>query len=125
MPLAAAVQELPAVTVTVSTPLGSVATFDMPGSVDRVEGSELREGRLQAQLSEGLGGVPLLPGCMAVFQCSVEYRYEGGDHIILIGRVEHLTTRSTAPLLFYRGRYAVPEYEQSADQKRVRLTLDT
>ena len=47
------------------------------------------------------------------------------SHIILIGRVEHLTTRSTAPLLFYRGRYAVPEYEQSAEQKRVRLTLDT
>jgi flavin reductase (DIM6/NTAB) family NADH-FMN oxidoreductase RutF len=62
---------------------------------------------------------------MAVFQCAVEYRYEGGDHIILIGRVEHLTTRSTAPLLFYRGRYAVPEYEHAADQKRVKLTLDT
>jgi len=78
-----------------------------------------------SEIGAGLGGVPLLPHCMAVFQCSVEYRYEGGDHIILIGRVEHLTTRSTAPLLFYRGRYAVPEYEQSADQKRVRLTLDT
>ncbi|OJU92199.1 MAG: nitrilotriacetate monooxygenase [Burkholderiales bacterium 66-5] len=77
------------------------------------------------EISDGLGGVPLLPDCMAVFQCAVEYRYEGGDHIILIGRVEQLTTRSTAPLLFYRGRYAVPEYEQTAEHHRVKLTLDT
>ncbi len=77
------------------------------------------------EISEGVGGTLLLPGCMAVFQCSVEHRYDGGDHIILVGRVEHLTTRSTAPLLFYRGRYAVPEYEQSAEHKRVKLTLDT
>ena len=49
-------QALP--TVTVSTPRGSVRPFDVPASIDRVEGSELREGRLQAQLSEGLGGVP-------------------------------------------------------------------
>lgn len=52
------VQELPAVTVTVSTPAGPRPAFEFAGSVDRVEGSELREGRLQAQLSEGLGGVP-------------------------------------------------------------------
>ena len=77
------------------------------------------------EVGQGLGGVPLLPGGSALFQCSVEHRYDGGDHIILVGRVEHLTTRSTAPLLFYRGRYAVPEYEQSAEHKRVKLTLDT
>ncbi len=76
-------------------------------------------------IGEGVGGVPLLPGGMAVFQCSVEHRYDGGDHIILVGRVERLTTRSTAPLLFYRGRYAVPEYEQSAEHNRVKLTIDT
>ncbi len=77
------------------------------------------------ELAPGLGGVPLLPGCMAGFECAVEHRYDGGDHIILVGRVERLTTRSTAPLLFYRGRYAVPEYETSAERKRVKLTLDT
>ncbi|MFT4265923.1 MAG: Plug domain-containing protein, partial [Xenophilus sp.] len=48
--------QLPAVTV--STPRGSVAPFDVPGSADRVEGDDMREGRMQAQLSEGLTGVP-------------------------------------------------------------------
>ena len=47
---------LPAVTV--STPRGDTAPFDVPGSVDRREGTEIREGRLQAQLSEGLAGIP-------------------------------------------------------------------
>ncbi|MBH1963596.1 MAG: TonB-dependent receptor [Comamonadaceae bacterium] len=44
--------------VTVSVPRGSVRTFDVAGSVDRVDGSDLREGRMQAQLSEGLAAVP-------------------------------------------------------------------
>ncbi len=47
---------LPAVTVT--TPRGVTAPFDVPGSVDRMEGHDIRDGRLQAQLSEGLAGIP-------------------------------------------------------------------
>ena len=74
---------------------------------------------------EGVGGVPLLPGGNAAFECSVDHRYEGGDHIIFVGRVEQITMRSSAPLLFYRGRYAVPEYEEAEERKRVKLTLET
>lgn len=48
--------QLPAVTVT--TPRGSVSPFRVPGSVDRIDGAEIRDGRLQAQLSEGLAAVP-------------------------------------------------------------------
>ncbi|WP_162578910.1 TonB-dependent receptor [Variovorax sp. PBS-H4] len=44
--------------ITVSTPRGEIRPFDVPGSVDRVEGSEMREGRLGANLSESLGPVP-------------------------------------------------------------------
>lgn len=44
--------------VTVSVPRGSVQPFDVAGSVDRVEGSDIRDGRMQAQLSEGLAAVP-------------------------------------------------------------------
>ncbi|MDP9898483.1 TonB-dependent receptor [Variovorax ginsengisoli] len=44
--------------ITVSTPRGDVRPFDAAGSVDRVEGADLRASRMQAQLSEGLGGVP-------------------------------------------------------------------
>ncbi len=44
--------------VTVSTPRGAAPLFDAPASVDLVEGRELREDRLQINLSEGLAGVP-------------------------------------------------------------------
>lgn len=44
--------------ITVSTPRGEVRPFDVPGSVDRVEGSEMRDARLGVNLSESLGPVP-------------------------------------------------------------------
>ncbi|MGI4779031.1 MAG: TonB-dependent receptor family protein [Janthinobacterium lividum] len=44
--------------VTVTTPRGEVAPFDMPDSVDLVDRRQLRDGRLQVNLSESLGGVP-------------------------------------------------------------------
>ena len=44
--------------VTVSTPRGEVAPFNVPGSVDRVDGQEMRDSRLQVNLSESLGAVP-------------------------------------------------------------------
>ena len=44
--------------VTVSVPRGQVSPFDVAGSVDRVEGEEVRDSRLQAQLTESLAGVP-------------------------------------------------------------------
>ncbi|MCZ4303371.1 flavin reductase family protein [Zoogloeaceae bacterium G21618-S1] len=62
-------------------------------------------------VSTGLGEVPLLTHCAAVFQCRTECQYDGGDHIIMIGRVERFTTEDRPPLLFYRGRYATPETE--------------
>ncbi len=58
----------------------------------------------------GLGEVPLFPGCAAVFECSTERCVEGGDHVIMIGRVERFSVNESAlPLMFYRGRYAIPE----------------
>ncbi len=60
----------------------------------------------------GLGGVPLFPGCAAVFECSTERCVEGGDHVIMIGRVERFSVNESAlPLMFYRGRYVIPEAE--------------
>lgn len=44
--------------VTVTTPRGEVVPFDMPGSVDLVDRQQLRDGKLQVNLSESLGGVP-------------------------------------------------------------------
>jgi iron complex outermembrane receptor protein len=66
VPLAAQAQQEPPANaeagrlreVTVSTPRGEVAPFNVPGSVDRVDGEEMRGSRLQVNLSESLGAVP-------------------------------------------------------------------
>ncbi len=47
---------LPAITVT--TPRGVGSAFDVAGSVDRVDGAQLRDHKLQVNLSESLGSVP-------------------------------------------------------------------
>lgn len=53
----------------------------------------------------GLHGDPLLPGRAAVFECSTEHRYDGGDHLILVGRVHRYADGKRDPLIFHRGQY--------------------
>ena len=53
----------------------------------------------------GMGGAPLLRGCCAWFECSNERRYAGGDHLILVGRVERYRYEERPPLLFHGGQY--------------------
>ena len=55
--------------------------------------------------ADGLGGVPVLAGCAAVFECQTEVRHDAGDHVLFIGRVLRLTDLSVAPLLFQGGHY--------------------
>lgn len=55
---------------------------------------------------KGIADLPLLPDYSACFQCAAELQYDGGDHIILVGRVLAFCDRGTAPLLYYRGGYA-------------------
>lgn len=58
-------------------------------------------------------GVPLLGCAIAQFECSVENRHEGGDHVIFVGRVLDFDHKSHSdPLIYYRGRYrALSELE--------------
>lgn len=65
------------------------------------------------ELEQGLADLPLLPGCAAIFQCRTEAWHEGGDHIIMIGRILSYTCHDRHPLLFHRGRYL----EHPAHQK--------
>jgi flavin reductase (DIM6/NTAB) family NADH-FMN oxidoreductase RutF len=56
----------------------------------------------------GDAGGPLIPNASACFQCESYAKHEGGDHLILIGRVTSYATTPAGtprPLLFYRGRY--------------------
>jgi len=57
-------------------------------------------------LEKGLGDVPLLTGCTARFQCRNAFQYEGGDHVIFVGEVQHFDRTDAAPLVFHGGRYA-------------------
>ena len=57
-------------------------------------------------VQRGLGETPLLEGCSARFQCKTAYRYEGGDHIILVGEVYNFESFERSPLAFLGGRYA-------------------
>lgn len=59
--------------------------------------------------SVGRNGVPLIDDAIAFFECSVEATHQGGDHIILIGRVEYFARFEGEPLLFVQGRYGIAE----------------
>jgi 4-hydroxyphenylacetate 3-hydroxylase, reductase component len=65
---------------------------------DKFQGIPTRCGRLE---------IPLLEGAVSHVECTVEAAYEGGDHVILVGRVVHVSRYSEEPLLFVQGRYAV------------------
>lgn len=56
-------------------------------------------------VSRGIGGVPLLEGCAARFECRHAAGYDGGDHLIVVGEVLRLVQSELPPLLFWRGGY--------------------
>ena len=57
------------------------------------------------RLETGDAGNPLLTGCPARFERRTTYRYEGGDHIIFVGKVIDFGHSDKEPLLFHAGRY--------------------
>ncbi len=57
-------------------------------------------------LRDGVHSVPILRNAIATFECSVEQRHEGGDHVIFVGRVlDFGNTTHGRPLVFYGGGY--------------------
>ena len=50
--------------------------------------------------------IPLLSGSAARFQCRTAYRYEGGDHVIIVGEVHDFDHLPKPPLVFHGGAYA-------------------
>ena len=63
--------------------------------------------RLQEEhYTAGENGAPVITDALAVFECSLEAAYPGGDHVILVGAVTRFARREEgAPLLFYGGAY--------------------
>lgn len=52
-------------------------------------------------------GAPLLKGAVAGFDCVTHTIHDGGDHLILVGRVVRFAgAPGVAPLVYHQGRYA-------------------
>lgn len=49
--------------------------------------------------------VPRLRRTVAWLQCRPWATYDGGDHLLFVGRVEHYDSRRGEPLLFHRGEF--------------------
>lgn len=69
------------------------------------------------ELDTGVGGIPLLKGCSARFQCRTASQYQGGDHVIFIGEVLAFDRDETAPLVFHGGKYAHATRRDPTDAK--------
>lgn len=54
-----------------------------------------------------VSGSPRLAGASAWVDCTIQAVHTGGDHLIVVGRVDALwaTDRDEPPLLFHRGRF--------------------
>jgi flavin reductase (DIM6/NTAB) family NADH-FMN oxidoreductase RutF len=51
-------------------------------------------------------GVPVLAAAKAAFACTLHADHDGGDHRIIVGRVDRLMLdKSREPLLYLHGRY--------------------
>lgn len=54
-------------------------------------------------------GAPVIPGAIATIDCEIHAVYDGGDHDIVVGLVQSMTTSEDAPargpLLFFQGGY--------------------
>ncbi len=50
-------------------------------------------------------GVPVVPGTLARFDCEQAATHDGGDHLIIVGRVLRALFRDGPPLVFSQGGY--------------------
>ncbi|WP_273034463.1 flavin reductase family protein [Spongiibacter tropicus] len=54
----------------------------------------------------GKSGLPVLRGALTSFECDIWQRYDGGDHLILVGKVTEMDLSPTGkPLVFQGGAY--------------------
>lgn len=54
---------------------------------------------------EGVGGVPVLAGCAATFECEQALHQTAGDHRLYLGRVLLAQSQAVPPLVYHAGRY--------------------
>jgi flavin reductase (DIM6/NTAB) family NADH-FMN oxidoreductase RutF len=59
----------------------------------------------QTDHRENEHGVPLLPDCLARFECRQTARHDAGDHAIILGEVERAEFRDGPALTFFHGGF--------------------
>lgn len=60
------------------------------------------------RMRTGLGGAPLLADALVWLECKSYTKYDGGDHVIIVGEVLSLTAKpapDARPLVFFGGKY--------------------
>lgn len=73
-------------------------------------------------VKEGFGGVPVIAGASAQFECRTWSVYDGGDHHIIVGEViDYRYQDNVNSLAFHNGRYAVPELHPAMKETNVDL----
>jgi flavin reductase (DIM6/NTAB) family NADH-FMN oxidoreductase RutF len=53
----------------------------------------------------GRSGVPLIPGAIASFECSIQRMVDAGDHTIFIAKVEYVEHSDGRPLVYFASGY--------------------
>jgi len=57
----------------------------------------------------GGGGVPLIDGCVAWFECRHHARHRTGDHMLFVGEVETCARTKGRGLVFHHGRFGTTD----------------
>jgi flavin reductase (DIM6/NTAB) family NADH-FMN oxidoreductase RutF len=92
--------------------LREATTFGISILAETQESLSRRFAELPAGRFDGIGysraesGVILLDDAIAHLDCGIVDRYDAGDHMICVGRVDWARCRQDRPLLYYRGGYA-------------------
>ena len=74
---------------------------------------------------DGVTGCPVIEPALAVLECRLYAQYDGGDHVIIVGRIAHIERQPNEnPLVFFRGRYHTigAEAQLRNDQRETKLT---
>ena len=76
------------------------------GDVARAFGASGADKFAGVHWAQGPSGSPVLDGVLAFVDADVVTEVDGGDHILVVGRVVDLSTpRDTPPLLYFQGRF--------------------
>lgn len=62
----------------------------------------------QVRHRAGRGGCPVIEPHLVAFECEVHARHDGGDHVLVLGKVigiDLAPDASPRPLLYFRGQY--------------------